>query len=153
MCCLAPLVVDCNSHSPNKMNYSILHPNVRARIGMHKGVLELCRAWCGTYHIGVKDSLPFFWAAHYKIDTQLYQKLSNIAYCVTIDNTPCCTCLDFTKMSSHSLGKKEKRVCYKHLLCLDFCAGWIMIVTNSCTLQHTPTTRMLVSDIYRCALF
>jgi hypothetical protein len=39
----------------------------------------------------------------------------NIKYFVTIADMPHCTCLDFTKMSSQSLGKKGKWVYCKHL--------------------------------------
>lgn len=37
------------------------------------------------------------------------------AYCVTVGNILHCTCLDFTEMPSHALGKKGKWVYYKHL--------------------------------------
>ena len=39
----------------------------------------------------------------------------NIANYVTIGNIPHCTCPNFTKMSSESLGKKGKWVYCKHL--------------------------------------
>lgn len=41
---------------------------------MHRGVLELCMAWCARYHIGVGDWWPKFSMAHCKVATQVYQK-------------------------------------------------------------------------------
>lgn len=42
----------------------------------------------------------------------------DIAYHVIIGNIPHCTCLNFTKMPSTSLGKKEMSVLQTSLLCL-----------------------------------
>lgn len=39
----------------------------------------------------------------------------DIVFCVTVDDIPHCTCLDFMEMSSHALGKKGEWVYYKHL--------------------------------------
>ena len=41
---------------------------------MHRGVLELCTAWCGTYHIGVRDWVSSFPFTHCKIAIHFHQK-------------------------------------------------------------------------------
>ena len=41
---------------------------------MHKGLLEFCKAWCGTYHINVSNCLFFLPLAYYNIDTQFCQR-------------------------------------------------------------------------------
>ena len=54
---------------------------------------------------------------------------------------PHCTCMDFMKMSSHSLGQRGKQVNYKHLYCVFrfYYIRWTTIMTSSFTLQHSLT--------------
>ena len=65
----------------------------------------------------------------------------DISYNIIIGDIPHCTCPDFTKMSSHVLGKKKKCIANIFIMCLGLCARWIMTVTSLFTLQHMPTMR------------
>ena len=57
-----PPSANCNSHQPNKVNYSILQLNTRAKNYIHRGVLEFCRAWVAhTTSVLKADCSSFHW--------------------------------------------------------------------------------------------
>lgn len=57
---ILPPCANCHSHQSNKANYSFPRPNTRTKITFIEEFIEFCKAWCGTYHIGVRDWLCFF---------------------------------------------------------------------------------------------
>ena len=49
----------CDSHWPDKVTTSFFAQTLgRKEKNMHRGVIELCRVWCSTYHISVEDWRP-----------------------------------------------------------------------------------------------
>ena len=64
-----------DSQQSNKVNYSFPCPNIRAKMICIEEFVILCKAWCGVYHIDIKDRLSFFPLAYCKISTQLCQKI------------------------------------------------------------------------------
>lgn len=68
-----------DSQQLNKVKYSFPCSNIRAIMICTDEFVELCKAWCGVYHIGIKDWLSFFPLAYCKISTQLCQKILDFA--------------------------------------------------------------------------
>jgi hypothetical protein len=76
----------------------------------HKNKWESVGLMDGFYVVGI-TVIPY---PGFEMLINIVSK-ENIIYCVTIGDLPHCTCSDFTKMSSQSLGKKDKWVYCKHL--------------------------------------
>jgi hypothetical protein len=103
----------------------------------HKNKLKSVVLMDGYYVFGI-TAIPY---PGFGVLINIVSK-DDITYRVTIGDMPHCTCPDFTKMSSQSLRKKEKWcIANIFIMCLDFYAKWIMIMTNSFMLQRIPTTR------------
>jgi hypothetical protein len=106
-------------HSRGSQPNPDAHPTFRFRktvrrypttpLTAHKNKWESARLIEGYYVVGV-TAIPYMGLG------VIINIVSNhdITYHVTFGNIPHCTCLDFTKMSSHALGKKGKWVYCKH---------------------------------------
>jgi len=76
----------------------------------HKNKCESAGLMDGYFVVGV-TAIPY---PRFGVIINLVSK-EDITYRVTIADIPHCICPDFTKMSSHALGKKGKWVYCKHL--------------------------------------
>jgi hypothetical protein len=76
----------------------------------HKNKWESDRFMDGYYEVGV-TAIPY---PSFGVIINIVSK-EDITYRGTIGDIPHCTCLDFTKIFSHALGKKGKWVYCKHL--------------------------------------
>jgi len=103
----------------------------------HKNKYESAGLMDGYFVVGV-TAIPYL---RFGVIISHVSK-DDITYRVTIADIPHCICLDFTKMSSHALGKKGNGcIANIFIMCLDFCAMWIMRVISSFMHLHIPTTR------------
>ena len=84
--------------------------NPAAPLADHKNKWESAGLMDGYYVVGV-TAIPY---PGFGVIINIVSK-QDITYHVTIGDIPHCTCPDFTKMSSHALGKKGKWVYCKHL--------------------------------------
>jgi hypothetical protein len=84
--------------------------NPTAPLADHKNKWESAGLMEGYYVVGV-TAIPY---PGFGVIINIVSK-HDITYHVTIGDIPHCTCPDFTKMSSHALGKKGKWVYCKHL--------------------------------------
>jgi hypothetical protein len=84
--------------------------NLSAPMPDHKNKWESAGLMDGYYVVGV-TAIPY---PGFGVLINIVSK-EDISYRVTIGDIPHCTCPDFTKMSSQSLGKKGKWVYCKHL--------------------------------------
>jgi hypothetical protein len=80
-----------------------MHHNPTVPLADHKNKWESARLMEGYYVVGV-TAIP---CPGFGVIINIVSKL-DITYHVTIGDIPHCTCPDFTKMSSHALGKKGK---------------------------------------------
>jgi hypothetical protein len=76
----------------------------------HKNKWESAGLMDGYYVVGI-TAIPY---PGFEMLINIVSK-EDITYRVTIGDMPHCTCFDFKKMSSQSLGNKEKWVYCKHL--------------------------------------
>ena len=78
----------------------------------------------------------------------------DIAYYVAIGDIPLGACLDFTKMSSQSIGGGKMDVLQTFLLlCLDLCTRWItMSEVHSLSNAYLQQGYAATSTCYCCGL-
>ena len=102
-----PLKLD--AHPTSRFGKTVRR-NLGALMANHKNKWESVGLMDGYYVVGI-IAIP------YPRFGVLLNIVSNddIKYCVTIADMPHCTCPEFTKISSQSLGKKGKWVYCKHL--------------------------------------
>ena len=110
--------------------------NLAAPIVYHKNKWEGAGLMDGYHVVGV-TAIPY---PRFGVLINIISK-KDIAYCITIGDIPQCTCPDFIKMSTQSLGR-NRCIANIFIMCLDFCARWITIMTSSFTLQHTSIMRL-----------
>ena len=114
-----------------------VHRNPTAQLADHKNKWESVGLMDGYYVVGV-SAIPY---PGFGVIINIVPK-HDITYHVTIGDIPHCTCLDFTKMSLHALGKKGNGCIVNiFIMCLDFCARWITRVRSSFMHLHIPITR------------
>ena len=104
----------------------------------HKNKWESAGLMEGYYVVGV-TAIPY---PSFGMIINIVSK-HDITYHVTIGDIPHCTCLDFTKMSSQTLGNKGNRcIANIFITCSSFCARWTMRVINSFMHLHIRTMKL-----------
>jgi hypothetical protein len=98
-----------DAHPSSRFGKSVHRNLVRPTVD-HKNKWETA-GLMDIYYVVGKIAIPYPW---FGVLINIVSK-EDITYRVTIGDMPHCTCFDFTKMSSQSLGNKEKWVYCKHL--------------------------------------